>query len=129
MVNLQTDQVLNTFTVHNGGNTDAYPIIKLTGPLSSPTLTNRTTGQKIIIAGNIDQGDSLEINIQDGTIVSADGTNAAALWDSTSDWIRIRGTLDDVTGEMTSGDNLFEFKATSFTLNSAVELTWHDTWI
>ncbi len=52
--------------VTNAGNTDVYPVWTITGPASSVTLTNDTTGKTLRVDYAMTPGDTLVIDTRDG---------------------------------------------------------------
>lgn len=62
-------------TVTNNGNSIAYPVITLYGPLTSPRLTNLTTGEAIALSLTIDSGSSVVIDMYNRTVIQGGITN------------------------------------------------------
>ena len=60
-------------TTDNYGTLCAQPTIVLTGSLTSPTVTNTTTGQSVTYTGVINPGDTITIDTDTGTAVDQDG--------------------------------------------------------
>ena len=62
----------------NESDTDLPVKIKYFGPVTNPTITNETTGETIKVNKTLEEGDTLEINTEDGeqtvNIIKANGT-------------------------------------------------------
>lgn len=62
----------------NDSDTDLPVKIKYFGPVTNPAITNETTGETIKVNKTLEEGDTLEINTEDGeqtvNIIKADGT-------------------------------------------------------
>lgn len=64
-----TTQNTGTVNVNNSGNIATYPIITLSDLLTSPTITNVTTGEYFQLNETFDVGDSVIINMKERTAV------------------------------------------------------------
>lgn len=82
-------QVLGAVTVDNDGDDDAFPLWTVTGPATSISLTNNTTGEVLVISHSIIGGDVVVIDTRERqqTAVLNGGTNlwpdisaASSLW-------------------------------------------------
>ncbi|MYR36374.1 phage tail family protein [Streptomyces sp. SID4944] len=58
-------QVLGLVTVDNDGDDDAYPVWTITGPATSVTLTNVTTGQTLVLSHTITGTDTIVIDTRE----------------------------------------------------------------
>jgi hypothetical protein len=58
-------QVLGAVTVDNDGDDDAYPVWTITGPATSVSLTNTTTGQTLLLTHTITIGDTIVIDTRE----------------------------------------------------------------
>ncbi|MGA4843790.1 phage distal tail protein [Streptomyces sp. G45] len=56
-------------TVDNAGSAPSHPLITLTGPCATPRLTNHNTGTWLEYALTLSQGDVLEVDTADGTVL------------------------------------------------------------
>ncbi len=56
-----------SLTLPNLGNSEAYPVFTLTGPLSAPTITRADTGQKLQFAPNYELVDGQTLTVDTGT--------------------------------------------------------------
>ena len=77
-------QVLGAVTVDNDGDDNAYPVWTITGPATSVSLTNVTTGEVIVLTHTITVGDTIVIDTRQRqqTAVLNGATN---LWGDLSD--------------------------------------------
>lgn len=75
---------LQTFTVL--GNFYAYPIIRINGPLTNPTITNNTNGQSIALTTTITAGNWIELDLSYGkkTVIDNLGVNRISTVSATS---------------------------------------------
>lgn len=60
-----------------GGNWPTFPVIRINGPITNPTITNNTTGQSIAITATITAGNWFELDLSYGkkTVVDNLGAN------------------------------------------------------
>ncbi|WP_327335844.1 phage tail family protein [Streptomyces sp. NBC_01324] len=58
-------QVLGEVTVDNDGDDDAFPVWTVTGPATSVTLTNHTTGQTLVLTRTITGTDTIVIDTRE----------------------------------------------------------------
>ncbi len=76
-----------TATCDNDGTFDAPPVITISGPTVSPTITNETTGKYIELTDlELEDGESVEINIGKRTIEKNDGTDLSGYFGLGSTW-------------------------------------------
>ena len=68
-----SSQVFGVITVDNAGDVPAYPIWYLRGPLSDITITNGT--QSFSFVESIDEGETITINTETGTVTDDSGNN------------------------------------------------------
>lgn len=119
----------NELVIQNIGNYPATPVITFDGFISSAVLRNLTTDQVMYLTDYVANGDEVTVDTLSGLITDQDGENATALFDTRSDWIRVRGTRDPATGEAHSGENVFVLEGNSFGTSAKVQITWRHTWI
>lgn len=74
-VHLSSSSVLGAFSIFNGGDVEAFPVFTITGPGSSPVLTNTTTGKVISSSIALAGGQVLTIDTQAKTVKREDGSN------------------------------------------------------
>jgi hypothetical protein len=72
-------------TLNNAGSEKAWPIITLTGPLTTPVVTNATTGVYLQLSYTIATGDEVIIDMYNHTI-TLDGGSLISTKTSASDW-------------------------------------------
>jgi phage-related protein len=58
-------QVLGAVTVDNDGDDDAFPVWTITGPATSVSLTNVTTGQVLVLTRTVTIGDTIVIDTRE----------------------------------------------------------------
>lgn len=84
-----TDASNGVLTMPNGGNTDAYPLIVITGPVTNPTITDPATGRVVGYNGLVDVGQTLTIDMSPFTrSVLLNGIDRSAAL-SSAQWITI----------------------------------------
>lgn len=108
-----------TATVTNAGNHDAPPVITITGPTTSPKITNVTTGKLIVLTGlTLTAGQSVVIDVNKRTIKRNDGTDLSGYFGSGSSWW--------VLGP---GSNSITFvDATQSQIQATAQIQWRDTY-
>lgn len=112
--------VLGVGTIVNAGNTDAYPLIRIYGPLTEPVFDNITQGKTFTFAGlTLLAGEFIEINTRTKTIY-ANGDSTISRYDKlvfpTSQW-----------WTLSPGINLVRLHPATFTEGvSMAQLTWRD---
>lgn len=114
---------LGTGIVVNAGNTDAYPLIRLYGPVTEPEIDNLTQGKSLVFAGlTLTAAEYLEIDTRAKTIL-LNGDSASSRYDKLdfpgSDW-----------WTLSPGENEIWFHPATFTeATSLAELTWRDAYL
>ncbi|MFD5208387.1 phage tail family protein [Streptomyces anulatus] len=82
-------QVLGSVTVDNDGDDDAFPVWTITGPATTVTLTNVTTGQSLVLTRTITGADTIVIDTRERqqtallngvTNLWPNLSNASSLW-------------------------------------------------
>jgi hypothetical protein len=74
-----------TTAIVNSGNTTTYPVITITGPVTSPTISNNNTGQFITVNYALTNTDTLVIDL-DQKLVTLNGVSARNLLAGNSQW-------------------------------------------
>lgn len=66
-----------TQVITSGGNWPTFPIIRVNGPITNPTITNNTTGQSIALTATITAGNYYDIDLSYGkkTVIDNGGVN------------------------------------------------------
>lgn len=103
----------------NAGNASTHPIIRVTGPVSNPAFTNQDLERLVTFAVDVDPGERLEINCDQGN-ATIDGVsimgNLTGSSVHPSDWVLGRGA-QDVTFGVDSGGT------------TGADLLWRDAWL
>lgn len=82
-----SSQVFGVITIDNAGDVPAYPIWYLRGPLSSIEVTNGT--QSFSFDDSIDEGETITINAETGTVTDDLGINRYAMLSAAPKFFRI----------------------------------------
>lgn len=111
--------VVNTATITNNGEIEDYPVIRINGEVSNPTITNKTTGKYFKIKKNISYGNYVEIDydIKEGTRV---------LYNGTDNYIKY---LEGDLFTLDSGDNIIAFTASEYSSTASASVTWRDKFL
>lgn len=103
-------------TATNAGDETAYPIITLNGPLTNPRIFNDSTGEFIALTLTISDGESVEIDPAEPTVVQGGVTN------------RIGAVSDDSTYfGLGSGNTLLRLTTSVPGEGGSATFTWRDT--
>ena len=109
-----------TATCENLGTSDAPPVITITGPTTSPKVTNVTTGKFIELTGlTLGNGESVTIDVSRGSIELEDGTDVSAYWGSGSDWWVLIPGENEIT--LLDGNPSL--------IGATAEISWRDVWL
>ena len=116
-VNYLNANINGTQVITTGGNWPTFPIIRLNGPITNPTITNNTTGQSIAITATITAGNWFDIDLSYGkkTVVENLSTNRISTVSASSNlatWSLIPGNNTiAITGSVTTAatNAAFEF--------------------
>lgn len=75
-----------TQTITIGGNWFAFPVIRINGPITNPTITNNNNGQSIALTTTITAGNWIELDLSYGkkTVVDNGGINRISTVSATS---------------------------------------------
>lgn len=65
-----------TQAITSSGNWPTFPIIRITGPITNPTITNNTTGESIALTATITAGNWIELDLSYGKKTVVDNTGA-----------------------------------------------------
>lgn len=77
-------------TLNNPGNTPSYPVITLTGPLTSPFLANSATGTFMQLNYTIAAGNTVVIDMANKTVMLNGNSSILGVKTSDSDWWPIK---------------------------------------
>lgn len=109
-----------TATCVNGGRFGAPPVITVTGPTTSPKVTNVTTGKFIELDGlTLTASQSVTINVGRKTITRNDGTNLSAYWGEGSRWWVLKPGSNAIT----------LLDASPSEVDAALQVQWRNTWM
>lgn len=106
-----------TQIVSNAGNANAFPILTLTGPLTSPVVTNQTTGKYMSLNMTIASGSTVTINMKEKTILQG-STPVVGNKNLASEWWWVQ-----------SGDNTISLSTGSTGDTGNVQIEFRDTYI
>lgn len=107
----------------NAGTFECRPVITLAGPITSPTVTNITTGDTISFSTlALASGDTLIIDTDSRQAVYNGALRSA---DATSSWWNLQPTVPGVAG---SGDNTIQLGGTT-TGSGSMSISWRSAWI
>lgn len=98
-VQVKNSQILGTVNATNIGNVLTYPVWTVTGPVTSLTITNNTTGQTFTVATTAIAGDTWVIDAREG-VKSALKNGSTNLWqyiDINSDLWALKPGVNSVT--------------------------------
>lgn len=119
-----------TLQVTYSGDWLSYPVIRLTGPLDDPVLTNTTTGDVLNFTGaSISAGDYWDIDLSYGakTVIDAAGDSQIAFLTATSDLATF--SLAPALDGSASRVNTLTLSATGATSVSAARLQWYSRFV
>lgn len=103
--------------INNVGNTTTYPVITITGPVTSPTIANNSTEQYITVNTTLGALDTLVIDLYEKTI-TLNGSPARNLLAGNSQWFGAA-----------PGDTLFQFTGSSYTGATSATVTYRSAFI
>lgn len=114
--------VIGETSVVNAGDADAYPLIRLYGLCTEPTIVNETTGQTLAFVGlTINAGDFVEIDTRAKT-VRYNGDPANSQYNkfdfANSEWWTLQ-----------PGTNVIRFAPLTSSFPSNAEINWRDAWL
>lgn len=108
------------------GSWQEHPIIRITGPIANPVITNITTNEKLDFTGTtIPGGDYYDIDTRYGfkTVIEDDGTNRIDKLTSDSDLATFH--LQPDSAEVPGGSNSIRVEGSSVTEATKVELWYY----
>lgn len=97
------------------GNAPTWPVLRIDGPCSNPTVTHVTSGRSLTVQATIADGEWVEIDTRPGwrTVLRSNGGGAPLTPQSRID-----------TFQLTTGINEIRWVATDNTLTSSLAVTW-----
>ncbi len=108
----------NPITLTNNGNFQAYPVIRITGPVTNPVIKNLTNNLQMTFTGAIATGTYVDVDVKNRTIIDSTGANRFALLNVSSDWIVLE-----------PGANTIDHYASIFTGVGKTKVTIEHTWV
>lgn len=99
----------------NAGTALTYPVIRLNGSVSNPTLTNATTGAALTYNGSIAAGDFVLIDCAAKTVLY-NGTATR------------RGLVSGSFPSLSPGDNTVTLSSPTYDPTASALLTWRSAW-
>lgn len=100
----------------NAGNAAMFPVWRITGPVTSPVLTNATTGQRWSYLDTIEAGHYLDIDFGRRT----------ALLDGQAPRL---GRTDGEWWPLLPGDNTVQFGSSVGSIDARAEIWWRSAWL
>lgn len=96
----------------NRGDEPTWPVFRIVGPVSNPTIQNETTGQDFVLVGTVPAGQQVEINARSGAITPSTYRLISRAW------------------SLAPGPNSIRWRANSGTPSPDARLfvTWRSTW-
>ncbi len=76
-------------TVNNAGDSNSFPVITFNGVLTSPYISNSTTGETFGVSVSLATGDTLVCDMQNKTMLLNSTTNALQYFVSTNTWLSL----------------------------------------
>jgi hypothetical protein len=107
-----------TLSIENKGNYYSYPVVRLYGQMVNPVLVNLDTLEKISIKTSISEGDYIDVDVLNRTVVDQDGNNQYGFLAIDHDWMRL-----------IPGINNLSLGNDSFSGSASVKITWQYSWI
>lgn len=112
----------------NNGSADAFPLIRVYGPLTGTctgfTLTNITNGAVLAVSTSISTGSILTADMTaavtgaNSLVISLDGSSRYGSW-----------TVPRSAFNLSPGSNSLKFQITGTSTDVVCNLTWADTWL
>lgn len=112
-----------TVVVEHDGNWDSAPIVRITGPITDPVLTNETTGEVLDFTGTtIAAGDWYEVDTRYGEKTVVDSAGANVIADLTDD-------SDLATFHLQTGTNSLNVTGTAATEATSVSVVYYERFL
>lgn len=118
--------VLNkAYTISYTGTWSAFPIVRITGPVTNPVLSHGETGDKLDFTGTtISAGDYREIDLRYGYKTVIDSTGANKISELTSDSDLSTFCIVPVTPGETAHDNTLTATGSAISVATRVDLSF-----
>ncbi|MEV0360075.1 hypothetical protein AB0H71_28855 [Nocardia sp. NPDC050697] len=91
--------------LNNVGNATAMPIITLTGNLTHPILTNRTTGERLELDYTVPSGSEVVIDMAEPSILLDDSLSLIAAKTNSSDWWGLEPGINSIALDTASASD------------------------
>lgn len=108
-----------TATIDNYGNADAWPVVTLRGPLTSPYIYSVARGKLFKLAYTLATGDVVVIDMRAKTVMLNGTTSLVAYKSADSDWFSLAPEVD----------NVLSFTTASSADTGTMEVTWAATYL
>lgn len=108
-----------TQTLTVGGNWPTFPVIRINGPITNPTITNSTTGKAIAITATIGSGAYFDIDLSYGAKTVYDNLGANRI--ST-----VSATSDLATWALSPDANVIAITGSSVGASNDITFTYYD---
>lgn len=106
-----------TLAVTNAGTTVAWPVWTVRGPCTQPVIRNDATGERLVFALSLTEGDVLVVDTAARTVFLGGASRRAALL-PTSTWFGLP-----------PGNTTIGFSAFDNTASGTLTVSWRDAWI
>lgn len=103
-------------TIANDGNGDAYPVVKMYGAITNPTITNSTTGKSLSIVYDVPVGHYIEVDMYNHTVLLDGATNLLQF--ASGDWWALE-----------PGDNSVLLTASANGVDARADLIYRDAYL
>lgn len=111
---------VGSITPSNAGNFSSFPRIRITGPITNPTVTNATTGAVLSLTGTtIAAAHYIEVDMANRTALSDLGINS---------YKSIVFPTTTFPASLAPGSNTLVLAGTGATGSTALQVWWRDTW-
>lgn len=104
--------------IHNAGDAETWPRLRIDGPVTNPQILNQTTGQRIVLAYTLQAGEWLDVYPQRGQILlggTADRYDAY-VFEQSAWW------------QLVDGDNDVRVLAAAYAAPAKVTVFWRHAW-
>lgn len=115
----------NIVNAENDGNYIAWPIIRVTGPMTGIVVVNQTTQQTMYFS-SVAAGEYIQVDTNpnsNGGVRDQTGQLRGSLLASSSDWMWLQGKLDG-----NDGSNDVQLYVSSYDTGAQLDIWWNDTW-
>lgn len=108
-----------TVTVTNAGNFDAPPVVRVSGPLTNPTVRNTTSGYSWYLDNvTLASGEYVDVDMLNRTVTKNDGSNLYANVRFPNSW----------WWTLQPGANTVELRSSSVSTTAGLTVSYRDVW-